>query len=244
MKTLGIYGDSFTDPIIYNENFKHLENNAWVNLLKNNYNVTLYGMGGTSIYYSYSLFKNSHHLHDKILFLTTSPYRWPVLLSYGEYTCAVPSLNSVVYYLKDLKLLDPNVRLRVEPKLIAVRDFYRHLLSTEMENALTSWNNLMISDIKKERPDTVFTTYDNMVSDYLIPFYKNLDGFPEHLRLKDYGVFSEYEEQRCTCHFSAEVNCIVYNDALLALNTGAWISNVPTRIPHQFAFDYYFKKRS
>ena len=242
MLKLAIYGDSFTDPVTLLSDIPLVAEIAWVNLLKRDYDTVTYGLGGSSVYYSYSIFKNTHHNYDKIIFLITSPDRWPVPLEHLDYSTFIPGLHAVEGRIKDLKCWDIRTQIKLRPKLFALRNFYHYLFSEKMAKAMQEWNDLMVADIKRERPDTVFVTYDTMVFKYMAAFQDQVPGFPNHLRLSSVGVYSEYIDFRTACHFSEEVNNIVYNDAKKALETGTWNVNIPDVIPHSHHFDYYFKK--
>ena len=57
MLKVGIFGDSYADPIRHgHDNFRELDAIGWPNLLKNNYEVGLHALAGSSIYYSYQEF--------------------------------------------------------------------------------------------------------------------------------------------------------------------------------------------
>jgi hypothetical protein len=81
---IGIYGDSYTIP---HGDFNVPTN--WYNrllwLIKNDmgYNeatLTHYGLGGSSLYYSYKKFIETSHLNDLNIFLTSSIDRFPTCL--------------------------------------------------------------------------------------------------------------------------------------------------------------------
>lgn len=74
---IGIYGDSFA--------CSHKESTqiAWFNLLPNiipNSNMICYGMGATSVYYSYKMFLETYTNFDQIIFLVTEPNRYTKLV--------------------------------------------------------------------------------------------------------------------------------------------------------------------
>ena len=78
---IGIYGDSFA------ASHKESTNIAWFNVLPkliSNSNTVSYGMGATSVYYSYKLFLETYTNYDQIIFLVTEP---------GRYTKPVTFLN-------------------------------------------------------------------------------------------------------------------------------------------------------
>ena len=77
MLKVGIFGDSYADPIRHgHDNFRELDDIGWPNLLQNNYEVGLHALAGSSIYYSYQEFLKHHEKYDKIVFVVTDPIRW------------------------------------------------------------------------------------------------------------------------------------------------------------------------
>jgi hypothetical protein len=70
MLKVGIFGDSYADPIRHgHDNFRELDDIGWPNLLQNNYEVGLHAIAGSSIYYSYQEFLKHHEKYDKIVLL-------------------------------------------------------------------------------------------------------------------------------------------------------------------------------
>jgi hypothetical protein len=72
---IGIYGDSFADP-------NPFPNESWIAYLKNNIEsaiVDQYSSAGTSHWWSYKKFMETHEKYDTIIFCHTNPIRWPHL---------------------------------------------------------------------------------------------------------------------------------------------------------------------
>ena len=66
MIKVGIFGDSYADPIRHgHDNFRELDDIGWPNLLRNKYEVGLHAEPGSSIYYSYQEFLKHHEKYDK-----------------------------------------------------------------------------------------------------------------------------------------------------------------------------------
>lgn len=76
VKSIGIYGDSFTAGRV-NAAVNGLPYH-WSTLLQKYFSCELenYGAPGSSIYYSYLKFQENYHKHDVNIFLVTEPYRY------------------------------------------------------------------------------------------------------------------------------------------------------------------------
>jgi hypothetical protein len=75
---LGVFGDSFADPIDFNAS----DNFAWPVLLSKECNLTkkdCYARKGTSHWWSYEQFLLNYKKYDTIVFVHTSAMRWPHL---------------------------------------------------------------------------------------------------------------------------------------------------------------------
>jgi len=75
---LGIFGDSFADPIDFNAS----DNFAWPVLLSKEYNFSkkdCYARKGTSHWWSHEQFLKNYKKYDTIIFVHTSAMRWPYL---------------------------------------------------------------------------------------------------------------------------------------------------------------------
>ena len=75
--TVGLYGDSYGCASLGRGSKLGMKYH-WSNLLKNELDVDIvnYSVSGSSIYYCYKEFLKTHHLHDKIIFLISSPHRY------------------------------------------------------------------------------------------------------------------------------------------------------------------------
>lgn len=72
---MGIFGDSYADPNPYPDE-------SWISYLKNNIetaNIDQYSRSGTSHWWSYQKFIQTHREYDTIIFCHTNPIRWPHL---------------------------------------------------------------------------------------------------------------------------------------------------------------------
>jgi hypothetical protein len=75
---IGIFGCSYACPVSNcgQPNY-NMSGRSWMKILEEdfNYTVTSFGSSGSSMYYSYSLFKENYKKYDKIVFLGTYPDR-------------------------------------------------------------------------------------------------------------------------------------------------------------------------
>jgi hypothetical protein len=68
--TIGIYGDSFSDPNWVKNNYK-----AWPELLETDYTIKNYSLSGTSLWWSYNKFLETCDKIDYAIFVVTIPGR-------------------------------------------------------------------------------------------------------------------------------------------------------------------------
>lgn len=70
MKTLAIFGDSFSDP-----RWDDTKYHAWPELLEADYTVKNFSLTGTGMWWSYKQFKEHHAEYDLCIFVVTMPGR-------------------------------------------------------------------------------------------------------------------------------------------------------------------------
>ena len=237
MKKLGIYGDSFADYQMGHDDYPELDEFSWMHLLQSDYDVTCHGLRGSSIYYSYSKFLESHADYDKIIFVVTTYDRWPLAINFANRKMCFPSLVSVEYAIKNLNFFNVSAEdKQVQTKLRALHMYFKYLVH-DLDKVNHTFADLMIAEIKRIRPDTIFVTFDTMWG-YTEKFQENLVGVPQNLEY----IAEKYYEIRCICHVSEEMNQIIYQDAKQALLSGTWVSTVPDIVEHKHPFSYYYRK--
>lgn len=97
---IGIFGDSFADPV--NAKIKN-DPRAWFNIFANKFSdqvsIELHGMSASSIFYSYQKFLQNYHKYELIVFLVTTPDRYPksLTLSHGQehHFCGIGAIENV-----------------------------------------------------------------------------------------------------------------------------------------------------
>jgi hypothetical protein len=122
-------------------------------------------------------------------------------------------------------------------KLHALKDYYQYLMDIE---ACDQFAKLMINDIKRIRPDAL------IISFYEDPSLSDEPSFNSYLKLQSrsfgnipFSKIIKYTETRCVCHYTPEINKILYEDILTALQTGIWRPVIPETITLN-PIDYYY----
>lgn len=232
MINLGIYGDSFASTAQGHDRHPELSKKAWFNLFPDDYHVKSHGIAGSSLYHSYKLFLTSNKQFDRIIFVVTNYGRWPVPLKHNDNQIYIPSLTSTEFWIKELRLS----RARdIQKKLLALRSYWTDLYD-DLHEFNKDIHSLMTERIKQIRPDTIFVTFDDMM-EYVDQFHKSLSLSSDEKFGNKFGAFNEV---RCICHLSAEMNQHVYNDAVTALRFGSWTVTKSPQILHRSA-DYYYQ---
>jgi len=246
MQSLGIYGDSFADPNTCNTSV--LRAVAWPSLLKAHYNVTNYALGGSSLYYSYRIFLNTHHMYDKCLFLSADWSR--------DHNCVIDINNDkkgfnslfTIYscYKNQPELLKD---IDIKNKLFALEQYYLYLENNRTNIDLCT---LMTEKIKQLRPDVFLMDTSNYKRDTTAKHYFDvLDMFCDYKELllslnnskiedslKERGWIA-YPEKNTVCHFPAEINEMIAQHVKMFLETRTW-PEAPKSITFNHPADYYW----
>lgn len=189
---IAIYGDShvanFFDPSL-NDDVSYIE------LLYRKYNLDNYGKGGSSLFFSYQQFLDSHKSYDRVIFVATSPGRFYVdpetnpelerrhMASIGHVE------DAIRFYANDLNHLTV---------FKAIRDY---MLYAQNNKEVQSFHNLMLADIKLKRPDVIL--FDRQQ-------YQDTDfNFWNISNDRVADVYNDYIDVR-HCHLSKEKHLIFY----------------------------------
>ena len=202
----------------------------------------LHALVGSSIYYSYQEFLKHHEKYDKIVFVVTDPIRWIKGYKLSKNEDRIIHLSSYAVVENWLQL-NPDMRLEDRCIVEALKGYYLFLVDDPSCQVIA---NLMLNHMRQLRPDII-----------LIPIARNLlnmstVGFDSYLDLLhiemgvgtsfDYGKFLQKNyEYRLACHLSKEMNIVVENDVMNALETGKWNPNDPKSIRHVHKADYYWR---
>ena len=173
---IGIFGDSFAHkcrPNIsiqiekYNWFEGELKDRINENIKKDQYfwhdylqekghEVIGYADGGTDIYYSYYQWCHNHHNCDRCIFVVTCPYRYSIRDKKNatghherDYWVGVTCYEDAVDKRKN------SINLKEKRLFDAFLMYYREILDRDTHKHLT-FNKLMLEDVKRQRPDTLF----------------------------------------------------------------------------------------
>lgn len=249
---VSIYGDSFADPLVANLEFIG-DNIAWPDIVGETHQVINYARGGTSTYYSYNKFLETyqHDDSDCVIFITTDYYRWYHLLqnnkvksAHGDEYHAIPTPVMCDYWRNNSKL-KKQMTTEFEDQLSAIDSYFMFLKNEKFDETICS---LMLEDIQRKRPDTIFITGgtfhgyhsliepDKSISKFALSWVKN---WPEYE--KQIVGFLPWEEKRISCHLAKEVNELVAVEVLRAIDDRCWDPIIPEFIEAENKdFSYYY----
>ena len=241
MERIGIYGDSWADPTHGHDFNPGLENLAWCRRFNN---ADIYAKGGSSIYFSYRLFMQTHERYDRIIFVATNPGRWYLPIKTENREFHLNTLGTVKHFREQgHKRNNVTMTSDLDSKLRALEQFYLELSDFDTDQQICA---LMIDQIMTVRPDTILVMSHNtgwfndwsLLSKYYMPM---CESFGQHYtnKVKDNNGIMPYAEKNLMCHMTPEVNDLVYDHMLHRLQHGTW-SNMPFTIQHQHGPDYYW----
>ena len=240
MNSIGIYGDSWADPNHGHDYNPSLANAAWCRRL----NANIYAKGGSSIYFSYQLFMQTHERYEKVIFVATNPGRWHLPIKAEGQEFHLNALGTVKWFREQgYKKSNLTMTIELDSQLRALEQFYLELLDFDTDQNICS---LMIERIMAVRPDTVLvmshsTGWFNdwsLLDKYYMPMCESFGVEYKNKVISNYGVMP-HTEKNLVCHMTAETNEIVYNHMLDRLKYGTW-PNEPFTIQHTKPPEYYW----
>lgn len=220
---IAIYGDShvanFFDPSLNNDV-------SYIELLCRKYNIDNYGKGGSSLFFSYHEFLNSHESYDRVIFVATNPGRFYIdaetnptlerrhMASIGHVEDAIRSFANDINHLTVFK---------------AIRDY---MLYAQNNKEVQTFHDLMLADIKLKRPDVIL--FDRQK-------YQDTDfNFWNIHNEQVANVYDDYTDVR-HCHLSKEKHLIFYEMLEDSLSTGDEIDyNKLLNVKPSKSFEQYF----
>lgn len=230
MKSIGLYGDSFTGNIEC-ESIKY----HWSTKLAEHYNcnVTNYGESGTSIYFSYKKFLETYNKHDCHIFLVTHRGRYikRVLLKDGS-TPHVSNL-AMVKYLNE-KIL--------EPKYNDLMGWYV-CSDDEYEKDI---QRLMLHEIQEMAPDTIFVPAftrelsEKLVYDLCLMDLQMVQAVHYGKSVESIRNYSE-DDKLMSGHFCPEMNNLLFDIIRTRIEKKVWDWSIP-EIKFNYTFDELWKK--
>lgn len=252
LPSLAIYSDSWADPLVRDPS--EMDNKAWSEMLSDEYNVTNFARGGTSIYYSYQKFLETYKDFDKIIFVVTDYYRWfhlvntPLIKSpWGDFNHSFAGPGMIEYWRKD-PMFKKHIDTELSLKFDALEKYFGYLNDSEFDKTIC---NLMLNDVHNKRPDTIFI--QGGIFPEFFPLIKNetalaqfamrwIKNWPDREKeVKDGYGFFPWKEARTICHFSKEVNLAILKCIKESLKIGKWDPIIPDFIPAEHNdFNYYY----
>ena len=193
---IAIYGDSPAANVIHrsiNDDVSYIE------MLYKKYDVTNFGKSGSSLFYSYQQFVDSHKQFDKIIFLATFPGR--VYLS----TRSSETIDTNYRHISSISHAEAFANIYADSpsnsKIFnAVRDYILYVKNDEQDRV---FHNLMLDDIKLKRPDAILIDVTIFSANKDTDF--NFWGIKESPQ-----VWINYADIR-HCHLSKEKHIILYD---------------------------------
>lgn len=235
MKSLAVYGDSFgtyslsgtTDQ--QQRGFEY----HWSSLLSNHYGCKLfnYAVSGSSVYYSYKKFMDTHHLYDCVIFLVTEPNRYinPLEFTFGK-SC-VTNGNQIDVWKKtrkDLAGADIKLLNKLDSWFELTNDEYSYDISELMIEKVIQWRedvivlpcyNISMKDEFREHHNIQPNT--NLCSLY----YKQM----AELQLSDVWMNTVWIEnsEYVSGHLTPEYNRVAYENIKFFIENKFWDWKIP-----------------
>lgn len=184
---IGIFGDSFAD-----ENLK--PGKSWIENLRDNNDVTSFGVGGTSLEWSYDKFLNNHSDYEVVIFLATEARR----MHMWDYRTDKESLYHINSDNSKNEIMFKNKQRGWKFKL----DNHDNIIFKGLDVLFLKymdtfeWKSTAIEDsVKYKRPDSIVVQFDLLMNLQCLD-YKNLNiDFNPRL-----------ENNNRPCHFSLKQN--------------------------------------
>ena len=238
MKTLAVFGDSFSTP----DKFRSHTHICWVDILKEKYIVDNFSFQGSSIYYSYTKFKENYEKYDKIVFVVTTASRiWARHIYEDLRSIEQEHLGHINHQLQLLNKHYLNiVQTYPEKKLIintfkAALYYYQYIQNTELDIFTAAG---LIYEIKKLRPDVLMVSAlpsyveNEFHADYLLDIVGHKNFLAEITLMEHKAIgfngwddFQKYLDKKSLrdtrhCHITDENNIILGNKMLQWIEDG------------------------
>jgi hypothetical protein len=174
------------DVFIHNINSKY---KCWVDMLSEKFTVTTYAQGGSDCYFSYKKFLETHDQYDKIIFLKTFPGRL--------------SLHDGIWY----HYINPSSILEDDKVSSVIKDFFVYVQPKD-NFRFELFDNLMIEDVLRKRPETLYIDVDSSNTTQSIPLY---DIYKTESILWNIDFENNNYVDARQCHMSYENNVMIFN---------------------------------
>lgn len=201
---IGIFGDSFADPVSKNTT------PSWISILNQHFPKTVasYGVSSSNLYYSVEAFKKFHKKHNRNVFVVTAPGRlwargssFPIM--YHKFFNGVNSVEDYIDFYKSAK--EPE-RTEILKLLEAIRVYITYIQDFEYESYL---QKLMIQDLLSIDKNIILIPCYN-ISNIPIDVNGNLfDIFEKENKAWGIDGIPSYKLDIRNCHMTAENNAIL-----------------------------------
>lgn len=185
---LAIYGDSHANSYI---NRSVNDDISWAQILcyDHGYQLTNFGCGGSSLFYSYDQFIHSHSDYDQIIFFVTGVGRIYLPETHGliKQHRHVTGYNMADYYLRNFS------HDKLYTEIFSAACNYFTYIKNDAADQL--FHNLMIEKISSVRSDSVIIDIKN--------FAGGNDSDMKYWNKDSTEVYANYRDLR-HCHFSQE----------------------------------------
>jgi len=258
MKTLGIFGDSYSIA----DQFRLDTQFCWVDVLKEKYSVDNYSKAGSSLYYSFVQFKENFEKYDKIIFVVTNASRiwtrhiYNELDSIGQaHLSHINNLELLNQHYKNLSKFCPEKKLILKTFEAAI-GYYSYIQNTELDIFTAAG---LIYEIKNLRPDVLMVASlpsyikDKFHANYLSDIIGHRHFLAEICLLEtaalgfdDWEKFSKYLDKKSLrdtrhCHITDENNIILGNKMLQWIENGQVTLNLEDFVTPS-SFDEFKRK--
>jgi|TARA_B110000503_G_scaffold15544_2_gene21857 hypothetical protein len=158
--TIGIYGDSFSDPNWVKNNYK-----AWPELLETDYTIKNYSLSGTSLWWSYNKFLETCDKIDYAIFVVTIPGRLHI-----DYQDQHINLNPISWPVWDG---------------VSIGEIYfKYIYSDKRE---TAFHNFIVSDLLLYDKILIIPAFAESIPNYAVSLCYYADKETAHYGLKNTG---------------------------------------------------------
>lgn len=233
---IGIYGDSYAAC--------HKLGNGvpWFTMLTKNFNIeaTSYGVAGSSLYYSYKKFIETHHKYKKIVFLTTGPYRvnLPIPQEYIQRDARLEHVNQFENFESIVKSNHNSIPY-LRNLVTAVKNYFTYIIDYKKEEL---FHRMLIKEIKEIRPDALIIPCFYISGAEKWPWKETL-GDVTKIDFNFYNLTTEYGENKDKrhCHLNQENNFIFSQMIAEWANNGLFNFDFKKFTLPTKPVDYYFR---
>ena len=217
---IGIFGDSFADENFHVDYAKYP---AWPTVLREKYklDVECHGVAGSSLYYSFDLYRRNRWKYDKVIFVATAPGRITLPDRIETTKSKTRHINTLATAEHVLKTEEGNMSPELQGALEAARDYFKYLYDDKREKLFSA---LMKKELKSMNVSgnliLVNTTLDEFDKEESTLF----DASMRELVANDAADELHLTRDARVCHLSKR------NNEILADMAYEWLNGVPYSI--------------